>query len=76
MVFAEVAGSLTSTELLQRQVAPTLPTLGAHFPLTDSASAAFADPSVQVSLAIKHEYYLHMAGIAGDTRAALAQDLI
>ena len=46
-----------------------------HFPLTETASAVFADPSVQVSLAIKHDYYLHMAGIAGDTRAALAQDL-
>jgi hypothetical protein len=46
-----------------------------HFPLTDSAAKAFAAGEVQVMLAIRHENYMHMAGLNGDVRAELAKDL-
>lgn len=45
-----------------------------HFPFTQEAIAKFRDPNVQVTLAIAHPNYGHMALVAGGTREALAAD--
>ncbi len=46
-----------------------------HFPLSDSAAAAFKQPGARVVLGIEHPGYSHMTVLPEATRAALAQDL-
>lgn len=46
-----------------------------HFPLTDAQAEKFKKPGCKAMIAIDHENYNHMAGIAEATRAALADDL-
>ncbi|MGB5949369.1 MAG: DUF3501 family protein [Parvibaculum sp.] len=45
-----------------------------HFPFKVQEIEKFRDPAVQVTLAIAHPNYGHMALIAGETRASLAAD--
>lgn len=45
-----------------------------HFHFTDAQAAAFATPSTEVTLGLKHPAYAHMTVLTEDTRAALAKD--
>ena len=46
-----------------------------HFSLDDAAVAAFRSGDGQAMLAIRHDNYMHMAGISDIVRQELAQDL-
>lgn len=46
-----------------------------HFPMTEAQAAAFKQAGQQIILGFGHPAYAHMAVIAEESRAALAQDL-
>jgi len=45
-----------------------------HFPFTDAQVAEFSQPNADITLAINHPKYRHMAGLTEDFRSSLSQD--